>query len=117
MAPGFYIDVTPINDIQWIDPSASSTTAAQRLYSPTTTSSYSFRSDDTSCHYNSSCYSPSKKEETRKERLVRWSEAFKIFYPKLEFILIKTQNDDMARYRETYLRRYKFKGQNRNLML
>lgn len=106
MAPAFSIDITPINDIQWLSTDSSATQPLMR-----SVSGYS------GCYYHNSPYLSKKKEETRKERLIRWASAFKCFYPKLLFVVIKTQKDELAAYRETCKRRIKFKGQNRNLIL
>jgi hypothetical protein len=116
MAPAFYIDNTAtmaVTDIQWISPTESS---FQRLTGPTTLASYDF--DRSDVYVNPYYDRTPKKEETRKERLIRWATAFKIFYPpKPDLILIKTENDELARYRESFKRRLKFKGQNRNLII
>lgn len=109
MAPAFSIDITPINDIQWLSTDSSATQTTQTLTRPV--SGYS------GCYYHNSPYLSKKKEETRKERLIRWASAFKCFYPKLLFLVIKTQKNELAAYRETCKRRMKFKGQNRNLIL
>lgn len=104
MAPAFYIDTMAVTDIQWISPTDSS--SFQRLTEPTTSASYDF--DRSDVYVNPYYDRTPKKEETRKERLIRWATAFKIFYPpKPELVLIKS--DELARYRESFKRRLKDK--------
>lgn len=113
MAPAFYIDTTATTDIQWISPTESY--SFQRLTSLTSSAPYDFdRSDVYVDPYLS--YTP-KKEETRKERLIRWATAFKMFYKTPQYEVRKSKKECVAQQKEVAGRKEKFKGLNRNLIL
>ncbi len=57
------------------------------------------------------------KTETNKEKLMRQRSAFKGFYKKAEFKIVKSKNDFNAEQKETFDRENKFKSLHRNLII
>jgi hypothetical protein len=106
MAPAYLYDNTmAVTDIQWISPTESYT--PQRLT----------RVDDTSTGYyrQEYIYEPPPKPETRKERVVRQSTAFSMFYSKQQYV--PRGSKKTAHQKEVIGRVNKFKGLNENLIL
>lgn len=62
-------------------------------------------------------YLSRKKHETNKERLIRQRAAFKLFFKKVQYTVMKTDKDFSAENTETIKRESKFKNINLNLII